>query len=77
MRTQSNIHISCSCTDYGNRRFVDSLFYLLAIFPDMLKSSEPMAQVIDDTNKGTIKHLSILWMEKNERKKKKNKIHLE
>lgn len=31
-----------------------------------------MAQVIDDTNKGTIKHLSILWMEKNE----KNKIHL-
>lgn len=43
----------------------------------MLKSSEPMAQVIDDTNKGTIKHLSILWMEKNERKKKKNKIHLE
>lgn len=34
--------------------------YLFAIFPDILKSNEPMAHVIDDINKGTIKHLSIL-----------------
>lgn len=47
----------------------------MAIFPDMLKSSEPIAHVIDDTNKGTIKHLSILFGKK-ERKNEKKKLKI-
>lgn len=35
--------------------------YLLAIFPDIFKSNEPIAHVMDDTNKGTIKLFSILF----------------
>ena len=40
----------------------------------MLKSSEPMAHVIDDTNKGTIKHLSILLKKDGRKLVKSNKI---
>lgn len=36
------------------------IIYLVAILPDILRSSDPMALVIDDTNSGTIRHLSIL-----------------
>lgn len=36
------------------------LAYLVAILLDILKSRPPMALVIEDTNKGTIKHFSIL-----------------
>jgi len=34
--------------------------HLVAILLDMLRSSPPMALVIDETKSGTIKHLSIL-----------------
>lgn len=37
-----------------------ALTYRIAIFPDMLRSSPPMALVIDETNNGTIKHFSML-----------------
>lgn len=36
------------------------IIYLVAILPDMERSSAPMADVILATNNGTIKHLSIL-----------------
>lgn len=36
--------------------------YLNAILPDILRSSEPMALVMDDTKRGTIRHFSILWI---------------
>jgi len=34
--------------------------HLVAILLDMLRSRPPMALVIDDTKRGTIKHFSIL-----------------
>lgn len=38
----------------------ENVGYLLAILPDILKSRDPMALVMDDTNSGTIRHFSIL-----------------
>lgn len=40
------------------------LAYLVAILLDMLKSRPPMALVIEDTNRGTIRHFNILKMYK-------------
>lgn len=39
-------------------------WYLLAILPDMLKSRDPMALVIEETRSGTIRHFSILKITK-------------
>lgn len=41
--------------------FVFLISYLVAILLDILRSSPPIALVIDDTSNGTIRHLSILY----------------
>lgn len=55
---KSNItNAACRQTPY----FFFFFTYLVAILLDILRSSPPIALVIDDTSNGTIRHLSILY----------------